>query len=404
MKEYFVDLHVHIGRSSDGKVVKQGTSKELTFANIAYEARYRKGINVIGVVDCVSPWVIKDIEDMLERGDVEELPQGGMMYRDDLVILLGSEIETREKGGGHAHSLIFFPYLWQVKEFSRIMEDYMPNLAENPTLSRLSGQQLFDIADALGGFYMPAHVFTPYKSFYGNCTHSLHTVFDESSFAKIPAVELGLSADTYMASLLSELDGKAFTSNSDAHSLLRIGREYNVMRLASLNYDEVLKALKGQDGREIVANYGLDPKLGKYHRTFCLQCNEITALPPPVLKCPNDSGHRVVVGVRDRIEVIKDRQDDSTDAKGGSANRAWRTRRPPYHYQVPLNFLPGVGPKTIEKLLHAFGTEMNILHKVGPEDLAKVVPQSIVDMIIKGREGRLAIAHGGGGIYGKVVE
>jgi len=417
MKEYFVDLHVHIGRSSDGKAIKRGTSRELTFANIAYEARYRKGINVIGVVDCVSPWIIKDIEDILERGDLEELPEGGMIYRDDLVILLGSEIETREKGGCHAHSLVFFPYLRQVRKFSRIMENYMPNLAENSTMSRLSGQQLFDIADSLGGLYMPAHAFTPHKSFYGNCTHSLHTVFDDDSFVKIPAVELGLSADTYMASLLSELDGKAFTSNSDAHSLLRIGREYNVMRLAALSYDEVLKALKSQDGREIVANYGLNPKLGKYHRTFCLQCNQITELPPPVLQCPNDPGHRVVVGVRDRIEVIKDRHDSPGDMKvikdchegpddmrGRSDKKAPRAKRPPYRYQVPLNFLPGVGPKTIDKLLQAFGTEMNILHRVEPGDLAKVVPQSIVDLIVKGREGRLAIAHGGGGIYGKVLE
>lgn len=404
MKEYFVDLHVHIGRSSDGKVVKRGTANDLTFANIAYEARYRKGINVIGVVDCVSPWIIKDIEYLLKKGELEELPEGGMIYRDDLVILLGSEIETREKGGCHAHSLVFFPYFSQVKEFSHIMEDYMPNLAENSTMSRLSGQQLFHIADSLGGFYMPAHAFTPHKSFYGNCTHSLHTVFDEDSFAKIPAVELGLSADTYMASLLSELDGKAFTSNSDAHSLIKMGREYNVMRLAALNYEEVLKALKGQDSRGIVANYGLDPKLGKYHRTFCLQCKEITELPPPVLKCPNDPGHRVVVGVRDRIEVIKDRDESPADMKEQFAKKASSAKRPPYHYQVPLNFLPGVGPKTIDRLLDAFGTEMNILHRVEPEDLAKVVPQSIVDLIVKGREGRLAIAHGGGGIYGKVLD
>ncbi|MBM7582594.1 uncharacterized protein (TIGR00375 family) [Caldicoprobacter guelmensis] len=404
MKECFVDLHVHIGRASNGKVVKRGTANDLTFANIAYEARYRKGINIIGVVDCVSPWVIKDIEDMLGKGELEELPQGGMVYRDDLVILLGSELETREKGGCHAHSVVFFPYLWQVKEFSRIMEGYMPSLMENSTMSRLSGQQLFDIVDWLGGFYMPAHAFTPHKSFYGSCTHSMHTVFDESSFAKIPAIELGLSADTYMASLLSELDDKAFTSNSDAHSLINMGREYNVMRLAALNYEEVLKALKGQDGRSIVANYGLDPKLGKYHRTFCLQCKEITDLPPPVLECPNDPVHRVVVGVRDRIEVIKNRDVSPDDVKDGFGKKPLDSKRPPYYYQVPLNFLPGVGPKTIDRLLAAFGTEMNILHRVEPEDLARVVPQTIVDLIIKGRQGRLTIAHGGGGIYGKVLD
>ena len=36
-----------------------------------------------------------------------------------------------------------------------------------------------------------------------------------------------------------------------------------------INYTEILKALKNEDGRKIIANYGLDPKLGKYHRTYC---------------------------------------------------------------------------------------------------------------------------------------
>jgi len=31
MKEYFVDLHVHIGRSSKGKEVKKATANNLTF-------------------------------------------------------------------------------------------------------------------------------------------------------------------------------------------------------------------------------------------------------------------------------------------------------------------------------------------------------------------------------------
>ena len=400
MREYYVDLHVHVGRSSDGRIVKVGTSHKLTFANIAYEARYRKGINIIGMVDCVSPWIIRDIEEMLKKGQLEELPEGGMNYRDDLVLLLGSEIETREESGCHAHSLVFFPWLSQVREFSNIMDRHMANLPENSMISRLSGQQLFDIVDSLGGFYMPAHVFTPYKSFYGNCTNSLRNIFDKQSFGMIPAVELGLSADTQMAGLLSELDEKAFTSNSDAHSLIKMGREYNVMRLKALNFEEVFKALKGEDGRGVAANYGLDPKLGKYHRTFCLKCKGITQQPPPVLKCPNNPNHRVVVGVRDRIEAIRDRVQSSDDDNIDPG----RTVHPPYHYQVPLNFLPGVGPRTIDRLINEFGTEMNILHKVKPEELYKVVSQPIADMIIKGRQGELNIVHGGGGVYGKVLD
>ncbi len=38
--------------------------------------------------------------------------------------------------------------------------------------------------------------------------------------------------------------------------------------------------------------------------------------------------------------------------------------RPPYIYQVPLEYVPGLGKKTFEKLLDHFGNEMNIIHFV----------------------------------------
>ena len=390
MQEYFVDLHVHIGRSSSGRITKRGTSNKLTFSNIAYEAYHRKGIQVIGVVDCVSPWIIRDIEELLNAGELHEIPEGGLVYRDNLVILLGSEIETREKEGGSAHSLMFFSKFSQVKEFCRIMDKHMTNLEYNSTVSRLSGQELFDIVDSLEGIFIPAHVFTPYKGFYGSCTDRLHKIFNQSSIEKIPSIELGLSAETSMASQISELDSKTFISNSDAHSLGKMGREYNIMLLKELNFNEVVKALRNQDGRKIVANYGLNPKLGKYHRTFCLKCEEITELPPPITECPNDPKHRVVMGVKDRLVVIRDRKEPFDD------------NRPPYYYQVPLEFIPGVGPKTIDKLIEAFGNEMNILHRATQEDISKVVSQDIAHMIVQARQGTLSIAHGGGGTYGKV--
>ncbi|HOQ01893.1 MAG TPA: hypothetical protein PK604_13985 [Acetivibrio clariflavus] len=73
MREYFVDLHVHIGRSSSGNVVKRATSGNLTFENIAYDAFYRKGINIIGVVDAISPYVLEDIEELVDRGELREI-------------------------------------------------------------------------------------------------------------------------------------------------------------------------------------------------------------------------------------------------------------------------------------------------------------------------------------------
>ena len=62
--------------------------------------------------------------------------------------------------------------------------------------------------------------------------------------------------------MISELEGKTFVTNSDAHSLPKIAREYNKMLVDDISFKEVVKALKNEDGRKVLVNYGLDPKLG----------------------------------------------------------------------------------------------------------------------------------------------
>lgn len=389
MNKYFVDLHVHIGRSSGGKEIKKATANNLTFENIAYES-YRKGIDVIGVVDCISPYILEDINSLVSRGELVEKSKGGMEYRGRQNLILGAEIETHEKHGCSSHSLCFFPTLKHITDFSDEMSKHIKNIRSFSLMSRLTGQGLFDIVDEFGGVYIPAHAFTPHKSFYGNCCKSLHGIFDDRSFGRIPAVELGLSADSMMASQLSELDGKTFISNSDAHSLPKMGREYNIFEMEDASYTEVLKSLWNKDGRRIVANYGLNPKLGKYHRSYCEICDRVIEGEPPVLKCPVSDKHRVVVGVRDRLEVIKDR--DEPDMTG----------RPTYNYQIPLEFLPKVGPKTIEKLIDHFGSEMKVVHEASFEELAKVVKEDMARNIVLAREGKLDIGVGGGGVYGRI--
>jgi uncharacterized protein (TIGR00375 family) len=390
MNQYYVDLHVHIGRSSQGVEIKKATSYNLTFENIAKEA-IRKGIDILGVVDCISPFVINDIEALVNSGELVEKAEGGMEYRGGQTIILGEEMETHELLGGSAHSLCFFPTLRQMKAFSEKMRPHIKNIEAFSSMSRLTAQELFNIVDGLGGILIPAHVFTPHKSFYGNCSDSLQNIFDQESFKKIPAVELGLSSDTNMASMISELDDKAFLSDSDAHSLAKIGREYNKFILEEPSYNEVLKALRNEDGRRIAANYGLNPKLGKYHRSFCLKCEKVLRGNVPILKCEVSPKHRIVVGVRDRLEIIKDRV------------RSMLEGRPPYFYNIPLEFLPKVGPKTIDKLIEHFGNEMNVVHKATYEELSEVVAPEIAANIVSARKGELSIEAGGGGIYGRIV-
>ena len=394
MNEVFADLHVHIGRSETGKPIKITAARSLNFANIAKECYEKKGIQVVGIIDCASPYVIEDIENFLKTGEAYEIEDGGIIYKDKVCILLGSEVETSEVGRngkkGAAHNICFFPHLKDIKDFSNELSHHVKNITLSTQRSDLSGYELIDLVEKYNGILIPAHAFTPFKSYYGNCVDSLKDIFKEK-FDKIFAVELGLSSDTYLADTISELETRSFLTNSDAHSLPKIAREYNKMQLKDISFKEVVMAIKGENGRKIVSNYGLDPKLGKYHRTYCDNCNTVIQTKEPVEVCPKCQSNKVTFGVFDRIELIKDKKE--TKSPEG---------RPPYVYQVPLQFIPGVGQKQIEKLLNHFGTEMTILHKATKDDIEAVVGEKIACKIEDARTGQAKIEAGGGGNYGKV--
>ena len=111
MNEIFADLHVHIGRSENGKPIKITAARSLNFANIAKECAERKGISVVGIIDCASPYVIEDIENFLATGEAYEIEEGGIIYKDKVCILLGSEVETSEVGrNGKKHTLCALPH------------------------------------------------------------------------------------------------------------------------------------------------------------------------------------------------------------------------------------------------------------------------------------------------------
>lgn len=394
MYEIFADLHVHIGRSESNKPIKITAARSLNFANIAKECADRKGIDVVGIIDCASPYVIEDIENFLKKGEAYEIEDGGIIYRDKVCILLGSEIETSEINDagktGSAHNICFFPKLSDIKGFSNEMKEHIKNMTLSSQRADISAYDLIDIVEKYNGILIPAHVFTPHKSFYGNCTDRLEKIFKEK-FEKVFAIELGLSSDTFLADEISELETRTFLTNSDAHSLPKIAREYNKMLVENISFKEILKALKNEEGRKILCNYGLDPKLGKYHRTYCEVCKKNIDGEAPVTICKDCDSRNITMGVYDRIEAIKDKPYTISPES-----------RPSYIYQIPLSFIPGVGGKTLQKLLDTFETEMNILHKLSFDDLEAVVGEKIASNIIHAREGNIQIQAGGGGVYGKV--
>ncbi|QCR33929.1 endonuclease Q family protein [Lysinibacillus sp. SGAir0095] len=386
LKEFYADLHIHIGRTEKGRAVKITGSKNMTLKNILETATSRKGLDLVGIIDCHSPEVIEELEQLIGEGKAKELSKGGVRY-DKTTLIPGAEIEIYDENcHGPIHILAYFPSIEKMRAFSMWMSTLQKNIHLSSQRIYCDGRTLQRKVYELGGLFIPAHVFTPFKSLYGKgVKKSLNEVFDANL---IDAIELGLSSDTYMVERMSELAPYTFVTNSDAHSLGKLAREYQKIRLADASFEELKKALHQKDGRSIVTNYGLNPLLGKYHESVCADCGErITE--EGHTRCPFCGKNHLIKGVSKRIAELS------------SAPLA-EVERPPYIHQVPLDFIPGIGPKTISKLLDNFGTEMNILHEASINELAAVIPEKLANMIHLARTGKLGITVGGGGVYGKI--
>ncbi|WP_226679785.1 endonuclease Q family protein [Sutcliffiella horikoshii] len=387
MQDYFADLHIHLGRTASGKPVKITASNKLTLEAVLEEARFKKGLDMVGVIDCQVPEVLIGLQNRIASGELVELVDGGVRMG-DLTLILGAEIEIYDENcQGLIHALCYMKTVENMVEFSNWLSKRMKNVTLSTQRVYESGVAIQREVNRLGGLFVPAHVFTPFKSLYGKgVKNSLSEVFDPDM---IDAIELGLSADTSMARRLNELDRYAFLSNSDAHSVGKIAREYQKVRMKEPSFIELCLDLKEVDGRGVVANYGLSPQLGKYYTTVCEKC--FTSLTQGEDNCGSCDHSKFVKGVSERIEELADNQEPLRN-------------RPPYIHQVPLDFIPGVGPKTLMKLRGGFGTEMGILHEASHDELVEVVGEKVASLIVAARSGRFAFKAGGGGRFGKVSD
>ncbi|GGE38015.1 hypothetical protein GCM10011391_16030 [Pullulanibacillus camelliae] len=318
---------------------------------------------------------------------VVELDDGGLRFG-QVTLLLGSEIEVKDtRCQGPIHILAYLPTLKTMRQFSHWLGEHVTNNTLSTQRFFGYGTEIQNRVHDLGGLFIPAHVFTPFKSVYGvGVKQSISEILDPK---QIDAVELGLSSDTEMADQLEELHQFTFVSNSDAHSLKKIGREYQTLALKAPSFNELKLGLKALKGRKVTANYGLNPRLGKYHRTRCATCLSIIESYEKGQRCMYCGYKRVVKGVKDRLQELAD-----------SSSR--QEKRPPYIHQVPLEFIPTVGPRTIDKLIAHFGSEMAVMHQATPEALAHCVGEKIAQLIIAARSGRLQVEMGGAGQFGRV--
>jgi PHP family Zn ribbon phosphoesterase len=403
----------------------------MTVPNIIRASVEDKGLDAVGIVDCNCPSVVSEIEKLIREGKLQEYPEGGLLCQNGLLVLLGAEIEI-SRGGHPFHVVIFLPSLSQIRDFCRFFSPYSNNLNASTPRVRASIELVLHEISGLGGFMVIAHAFTPYKGYYGSVAYRLFPCssdvlvsgsladivspttkpaiagvsptenapshLDDLPLRKIKrhlAIELGLSADTQMAERIPELHGFSFLSSSDAHSTPKIAREFTALGLRSLSFDSIKSSLFGRSDECPVANIGMDPRLGKYYRSVCGKCGFVIGEDfSEIQSCPQCGAGRSRF-----IKGVKDRADEIAGIRGIPPY----PKRPPYVYQIPLGFLPGVGRVTINRLIRAFGGEINVLHSAPWDDIREVAGNRVADMILASRTGNYTVQEGGGGRYGKVT-
>ena len=236
----FADLHIHIGSAGD-KAVKVTASRHLTLRSIILKDAVRKGLGMVGIVDCACTNVAIELEQMIETGFLTELEAGGLLAVNGLLVIPAAEIETREG----VHVILYLPGLEQIKMLQKYLASRIKNMQLSTQKADVGLTELMNMAYLLDAVFCPAHVFTPHKGVYGFYTDRLSKVLGKD-MSLVRTLELGLSADTDMADMLRETREMAFLSNSDAHYLEDIHEPNYRLFVDSDEISEILKAVENK--------------------------------------------------------------------------------------------------------------------------------------------------------------
>ncbi len=270
----------------------------------------------------------------------------------------------------------------------------------------LDSQELLKIMLAVDdhGMLIPAHAWTPWFAVFGSQSgfDSLEACFGELA-SNIFAIETGLSSDPSMNARLSALDNIFLVSNSDAHSLDKLGREANVFEMPEPSYLELERILKHHDRKAFVETIEFFPEEGKYHADGHRAC-DFWCMPSQSKRlhnlCPK-CGKPLTIGVLHRVDAIADRDEE--------AARAYAA---PFRSIVPLAEVIadtlGVKPPSkkvqieLDRLLEDGRNEFRVLLDLPESELTRITSPEIVEAILHMRRGEVAIRPGYDGEFGKI--
>jgi uncharacterized protein (TIGR00375 family) len=403
---FIADLHIHSKYS-------RATSGDMTPEAIWKWAQL-KGISVVGTGDFTHPKWFKELNDKLD-------PLGNGLFRlkkayrtadihascrNEVSFLLTSEISciySKNKKTRKVHCLVFVRDFQSAAKLSIALAKIGNLNADGRPILGLDAKELLRIVldTSCEAMLVPAHAWTPHFSVFGAVSgfDSLEECFEELT-PNICAIETGLSSDPAMNWRLSALDGITLISNSDAHSPAKMGREANIFD-NEISYSAMMGSLKSRKG--FAGTIEFFPQEGKYHYDGHRLCG-VSLTPKETMKhdflCPM-CGKKVTVGVLHRVETLADRV-EGFKPKGAQ----------PFRSIIPLpeiiseTLKVGVKSKAVDevyqKLLANLGNEFSILIDASLADIEQAGSTLLRKGIAQMRAGKVYIAPGFDGEYGKV--
>lgn len=391
-KGFIADFHIHSRFS-------RATSANMDIESLAVFAK-EKGIDLLGTGDFTHPEWLQELKEKLTPLD------NGLLKCNDTNFILTTEVANVyfERGRTRKiHNLIFAQDFTVVERLNRRLAKFGDLRVDGrPTLD-LSSKDLVEMVLGISSncLIIPAHIWTPWFSLFG-----ANSGFDaiEECFGELTeyiyGLETGLSSDPKMNWRLSSLDRFLLTSNSDAHSPSRIGREANLFD-GEMTYDGIITAFKDKRSMRLTTEFF--PEEGKYHYDGHRRCGVRFSPKESIAKgnlCPV-CGRRVTIGVMHRVEELADREEGYVPEGVIS-----------FKHLIPLEEIiseaigKGVGTVAVEseykRIIQHFGSEFRVLLDLEEEELREFVPQKILKGIMKVRRGEVDIQPGYDGEYGKI--
>ena len=409
--KFIADLHIHSKFS-------RATSPDLNPENLWVWAQL-KGLQVVATGDCVQPDWLKELKDKLEPAEPgffqlkekyakpleKKVPAS---CRGPVRFVLSTEISSIYKKNEvvrKVHNVVILSSFEAADRFQNKLAAIGNIKSDGRPILGLDAKDLLAISLECDPktLFIPAHIWTPWFSVLGSKSgfDSIEDCYEDLT-KHIYALETGLSSDPAMNWRLKQLDPFFLVSNSDAHSASKLAREANMFD-CDFSYDGMFKALSDKKDKGFKGTLEFFPEEGKYHFDGHADC-QVRLHPRETIKnkglCPS-CGKPVTVGVMARVEELADRPEGE---KGKNAR--------PFFSLIPLveviaearnvgKASKKVGAAYFEILVR-MGPELRILLDLPLREIQVAGGDLVAEGVRRMREGKVKIAAGYDGEYGKV--